>query len=112
MSFVLTDATEKPSPPANGDVITAWRQEIDSFYGVIRQFNSYDSVEVMRNLSAMSARASEMRTRLVRTDNRRAVTFRTKEIDPFLEEVDRQFKIHSRIVAIQQQEWEISRGGM
>lgn len=76
----------------------------------MRKFQVMDIAEVLLSLSAFSARAAEMRAQLVRVDNRRAAAFRTKEVEPLLEEVDRQFRIHSRLQAVRQMEWDSSKG--
>lgn len=70
-----------------------------------------DVGEILRALAAMSGRASEVRCHLMRTESRRGQGFRTRELDPFIEELDRQFKIWSRYHAVLQQEWDMSKGG-
>jgi hypothetical protein len=47
---------------------------------------------------------------LVRSQTRLSNTFRTQEIDFFLTEADRQFKLYSRITAIRTLDWEMARG--
>lgn len=86
--------------------------ELDGYYAQMREFSSVEVTEILMALAAFSARASEIRSVLVRNENRRAQTFRTKEIEPFLEEVDRQFKTWSRLISVRQQEWDISKGAM
>jgi hypothetical protein len=65
--------------------------------------------EIFVRLAGMSARLSEIRFQVVRSDQRVLQAFRTREIDPFLEEVDRQFKIFSRIQTVK--EWELKMAG-
>lgn len=86
------------------------RDELDDYFAIMQKFESMDPTEVMFALSAMSARASEMRFHVVRQDNRMANSFRTKEVEPFLEECERQFKIHSRIATLRALEWDMSKG--
>jgi len=90
--------------------VAAWRREIDNFYVAMKQFPSNDGETILMSLSAFSARANEIRLALVRTETRQYTAFRTKEIDPFIEEVDRQFKVWSRFQSVRQMEWEVSRG--
>lgn len=92
------------------DLVRTWRTELDSYFARMRNFASLEPDEIFKELSAMSARVSELRGRLVRSQSRLANTFRTQEIDFFLSEVDRQFKLYSRITAIRTLDWEMSRG--
>lgn len=92
------------------DWIWNMQAELDAYYAVMQQLNLMDPPEVMQKLSSFSARASEMRSQLVRVDARRSNTFRTREVDPFLEECDRQFKIHSRLQSFREFDWKMSTG--
>jgi hypothetical protein len=90
--------------------VDSWRAELDEGYTTMRKFGSMDITDVLLCLSAFSARAAEMRAQCNRVENRKAAAFRTREVDPFLEEVDRQFRIHSRLQAVRQMEWDAMRG--
>lgn len=108
-------AEERPfdeqRPRANDDdVLPSMRAELDQSYAAMREFDAGDVVDIFMHLAAFSARASELRTRIVRVDNRRLNAFRSRELDPFLEEVDRQFKVWSRIQAVRQMEADLTRG--
>lgn len=93
------------------DLITPFQAEIDQFYSQMSDFNEIDLRGVMATLAAMSARASFMRSQIIRSEGRVAKSFRTGQIDPFLEEVDRQFRTWSRLQSIVQMEFDASRGG-
>ena len=117
MNLTLEETPRRPDPVKptfssneDADAITVYRQELDGYYTQMREFNGWLSYEVLQALSAMSARASELRGHLMRNDSRRATGFRTKELDPFLDAVEFQFKVHSRLIAVQQAEWEMSKG--
>jgi hypothetical protein len=69
-----------------------------------------DSIEIMKHLSGMSARASWVRNSIIRSKLPSYTRFRIDELDPFLDEVERQFKIWSRIVSTEQFEWDKSKG--
>lgn len=58
-----------------------------------------DPSDVFRNLAQFTARASEMRATIAEHETRQEAAFRIKVIDPFIEECDRQFKFHSRILS-------------
>jgi hypothetical protein len=90
---------------AGRDDLNGWRAELDEFYDIMNGFGD-DEDGIFRSLSAMSARASQIRSRVVRKENRQLQVFRTQEIDPFLKECDRQFKIWSREHSVSQFEWE------
>lgn len=93
------------------ETLEGWRTELDRFYEGLNSFSVIDEPgEIMRKLSAMSARASEMRTQIVRLENKSLSGFRTREVDPFLTECDRQFKIWSRVLSVMQVEVDLTRG--
>jgi hypothetical protein len=103
------------APPANGqvadptsDVVRTIQTELNDYLRRLQQLNSLPPVEVFQALSAISARLAEIRSHLVRTDNRRYTALRTKEVDPLIDEVDRQFKFHSRIQAVRDSEMRLS----
>lgn len=92
------------------DWITGFQNELDAYYEVMQLLNKMDPSEVMQKLSSFSARASEMRSQLVRVDSRRSNAFRTREVDPFLLECDRQFKVHSRLQSFREFDWKMAGG--
>lgn len=118
-SFVL----EAPNP-SNGQtavltpreqetlVVGQLQAEVDSWYVAMRGFGEHDPSDIFMTLAAFSARASELRTQVQRSDNRRLTAFRTRELDPFLEEVDRQFRMFSRVQAVRDMEFRLSGGAV
>jgi hypothetical protein len=100
-----TPAFRKPD-----DTLQGWKKEIAGYYQTMFNFIDMDSIEVFQNLSQFSARASEMRSRIPANAARDENNFRIKIIDPFIEECDRQFKLHSRICAILEMEARMSGG--
>ena len=90
--------------------VGGWRAEIDAFYETMQHFNNADMSEILGHLSSFSARMSAVRSQIVRSESRMMNNFRTKEIDPFLEECDRQYKIWSRQLTVLQNEWEMTKG--
>lgn len=91
------------------DAIDTYRKEINGYLEQMLDFKSIAPLEVMILIGGYSARTSWIRGRLIRSGNKTAETFRTKELDPFLNEVDRQFKVWSRVVAIMDAEIKHSR---
>jgi hypothetical protein len=79
--------------------------EIDLMFRAVRGFWDMFPDQVMRMCSAMSARASEIYVHLHRLEGRREwKQIRTMQIDTLLSELDRQFRIHSRLVEVQKLE--------
>jgi len=103
--------TERFGEMASDDPIKIWREEL---VGYLEDYYSYreldQPIEILKRLSAYSARARYMRNVCIRSGNKVASSFRLEEIDPFLNETEFQFKIWSRIASISSQEWEMSRG--
>ena len=91
------------------------RSEMDGYFEMMQDFQMSDPRENLSRLSAFTARMSYVRTRIIRGEadggSKEAANFRTKELDPFISECDRQFKIWSRLVTVAQLDYELSRGG-
>ena len=87
--------------------LEGWRVELDDFYERMTSFANNEDM-IFFDLSAMSSRASQIRSLVVRQENKALQVFRTQEIDPFLRECERQFKIWSRVLTVSQHEWEIT----
>lgn len=85
-----------------------WRAELAEYYADLKTLNEKDPVSAFQTLSSLSARVSELRAQCMDMDGVKANSFRTRYVDPFLEECDRQFKIHSRIHAIREMEFKLS----
>lgn len=108
--FQLEEARRsRPMPriPHSKEDLEGWRVELDAFYDLMDKF-PLNEENVFHLLSAMSARASRIRSTVVRREDRAMQWFRTQELDPFLKECERQFKYWSRILTASQHEWEIT----
>lgn len=99
-----------PQPQPAGSGLQALQQELAGYLRSMQEFPSWDTDEVMRALSAMAARAAEIRLFCVRDNGAKANAFRTKEIDPFLDQCDFQFKVHSRIQSVREMEFRMAGG--
>lgn len=97
-----------PEPPT--DRIEGWKEEIADAYRIMLRLVDMDPTEVFRHLSQFSARASEIRSQIGPMEGKREAQFRIRIIDPFIEECDRQFKIHSRLIAIQEMDARLAGG--
>lgn len=101
-------STNGHTPPA--DALAPVQVELDGYFHDLTSLNSLPSTECFQLLSGISARAAEIRSRLMSMDSRRSNAMRLRHVDPLLEEVDRQFKIHSRIQSVRQMEFDTSKG--
>lgn len=87
------------------------RNELDEYYTNMVEFRYQDPREILLMLSGYRARASQIRTFLLRNEERGPMqSFRTKELDPFRDECEFQFKLWSRLISAAQIDWEMSRG--
>lgn len=108
-AFELEDATVIAAAPAlNANDISGWRDELDHYYLQMQQFEQCEPDEIFMALAGFSARVSEIRTRLVRMQTRISQAFRTQEVDPFINECDRQFKLWSRVQAVREMDFKLS----
>lgn len=93
-----------------GNRLLHWRAEISECFSKMKDFGNADVTDIFLQLSQFSARASEMRSQIGQPESKSEQSFRTRIIDPFIEECDRQFKIHSRIQAIHEMDAKLSGG--
>ncbi len=101
-----------PHRSQGSDLIVGFQSEIDQYYMQMIEFNEIDVRGTMAALAAISSRVSFMRSQIIRSEGRLAKSFRTGQIEPLLEEVDRQFKTWSRYQSVAQMEFDASRGGV
>jgi len=97
---------------ANGALVSrkAVEDELDIMLTTIRGFWNMEPDQVMRNSSAMSARCTELAVHLHRAEgNREWRQVRTQQVERILAELDRQFKLSSRLVEIRRQDIETSK---
>ena len=83
--------------------------ELDLMFDQIRKFWQQEPDQVMRVISALSARASELWVNLHRIEGRDRTykQIRTLQVTPLIEELDRQFKLASRIVEVRRQDLDL-----
>jgi len=110
MILTLEPASQIPPKKVLRVDIETFRAEIDQYYEEMTTFAGMDPGVILMTISGYTARASQIRSHIVRDENKPLQLFRTREIDPFLTECDRQFKIWSRLISTRQLEWETSRG--
>lgn len=102
-------SNQRPDPiSAEVSVIRSLQGELDSYYAQMRAFQRDDVTDVFMALAAFTARASEVRGYLSRQSSKRIDSFRTRELDPFIDECDRQFRVWSRMQSVRQLEADLS----
>lgn len=84
-------------------------RELDGIALAIRSFTLKAPDQIMRECAAYSARLTEMCVLLTRieTTDRQYLKVRTQQVERYLGELDRQFKIASRLVEVQRQDLEL-----
>jgi hypothetical protein len=112
MKFVLSDepSTNQTRNQDKGTILKRWLAELDGYYRQMYDFGKIEPDEIFRYLSAWTARASFMRSQIQRSESKMLQGFRTRQIDPFIEECERQFKIWSRVFSVQSLDYNMSRG--
>jgi hypothetical protein len=68
-----------------------------------------DPSDVLARISGIAGRLAEIRAQLYRLNTQRCTALRTREVDPLREDLDLQFRIHSRRIALL--EWELKLSG-
>lgn len=101
-------------PDVRGEhgLVLRYQAELSEFYAKVADFHRQDSAAVLRTISGIAGRCTEIRADLHRSGSARANKFRTSEVDPLLDALDLQFKIHSRLISVNQLDWDMSKGGM
>lgn len=86
------------------------RAELDAYFEEMKNFEECQVDEIFLKLSSWTARASELRMLLYRDSRAQASALRSREIEPFIEECERQFRYHSRRHAVMEMDFKMSGG--
>lgn len=101
----------EPAPVHDSrDPFAALWAELAEYHAQMRGFAELEPDEVMLAVSAISARVSEIRAHLARSQNRAAAGFRAQIVEPLLTDLDFQFRIHSRVTAIREMDLRLAGG--
>ena len=95
-----------------GGSINSVRAELDAAFGDMRGFYEMEPDEVMRMCSAHSARLSELRVRIQRVEDfhRQWQPVRVREVEPTLDELQRQYAIASRLHSVRELDFKMEGG--
>lgn len=89
---------ELPKPNRGVHWSQALQEELDHYYVIMRTFKDgkRPPSEIFLCLSGWTARLSEVKGQLHRENTALASQLRIREVEPFIEECERQYKYHSR----------------
>lgn len=110
-----TPSVTSGSVPVNGDeraALQALRDELDGYYKAVKTFSEQEPDVVLQQIAGYSARLCELRALLQRNGSIKANQFRTREVDPLMEQLDFQFKIASRLLSAREFDFRLSGGGV
>jgi hypothetical protein len=95
-----------------GGSIDSVRQEIDDAFADMKTFHNLEPDECMRMAGGHSARLSEIRVKIMRVEDfkREWKNVRTREIEPALEELERQWRNASRLHSVRELDWKMEAG--
>lgn len=122
--LVRTGDAQSAQPPRPMPMdITAWndviggsiqtvRGEIDDAFEDMRTFHNLEPDECMRLTGGHSARLSEIRVRIMRVEDwdREWRNIRLREVEPALEELERQWRNASRLLSARELDWRMESG--
>lgn len=106
-----TFQVESTRPHVNGEraadlaLIEPTMRELDDMRSRVARFHEDDPSDILVAISAISGRLAEIRSQLYRLNTQRCTALRTREVDPLREELDLQFRVWSRRIALM--EWEL-----
>lgn len=88
------------------------RVEVDDAFSDMREFHRLEPDEIMRMCGGHSARLSEIRVRIQRIEDwkREWRNVRMREVEPAIEELERQYTIASRLHSIRELDYKMEAG--
>lgn len=98
--------------PTVGHSIEQVREEVDEVFKDARSFYNREPDEVMRLIAGHSARLAELRVRIHRVENiqRQWQAVRTREIEPAMDELQKQFQLASRLLTVRELDFKMETG--
>jgi hypothetical protein len=90
--------------------IECLKRELDEYYQQILGFHMAEPDQVLLAVSGIAARLVGIRAEIMRGGSQRANKFRTSELDPLLDHLEQQFRIHSRLLTVRDLDFRMSGG--
>lgn len=112
-SFTL----ESSRPREAGDVsevmlIDGLAGELDKMRADVCAYPENDPADVLLSISGLAGRLAEIRVQLLRANTQRCTALRTREVDPLRDDLELQFKIHSRRISMMEFELKMTGGAV
>lgn len=107
MAEDLTHLVLKSNPDRGS--LDAWRKELDDFIAMMQDFATEDPDTVLQQISTIAARLTGIRSQIVRVESRALQAFRTREVDPLLDQIQFQFRVNSRRLSMMSLDFEMTR---
>lgn len=109
--IAVLDPLEALAPAGHLGTRDEIEKELDLIAAAIRAFWRKQPDQVMRESAGYTARLTELAVLLHRVEagNRQYTRIRTQQVERFIAECDRQFKVASRLVEVMRQDLELSR---
>lgn len=113
----VTGSTNGSQPNQGPDaadraLVQGYMAELDEMRAAITDFPNQDPGDILAKIAGISGRLAEIRAQLYRSNSQRCSALRTREVDPLREDLDLQFRIHSRRIALLEWELKMSTGGV
>lgn len=108
------------APPMNGtargvrphSAVDQYETELDDMRAKVSRFPDEDPADVLTTISGIAGRLAEIRAHLYRDNSQRCTHLRTREVDPLRDDLDLQFRLWSRKIALMEWELRMSGGGI
>lgn len=98
--------------PMIGGSVNSIRAEVDDAFADMKTFKDREPDEIMRLAGGHSARLSEIRVKIMRIEDMHPQwrQIRARDLEPTIEELQRQYQIASRLFAVRQLDWAMESG--
>lgn len=111
--FTLEEDVRSTAVASGSDefaVITEWTAEMARYHEEMKALADEDPDEALRWMAATAARVAEMRFHLPDMRHPKAASLLKKKVEPFLDDIERQFRYASRRIALIEQELRMTTG--
>jgi hypothetical protein len=93
-------------------LVAGYMAELDSMRAAITDFPNRDPGDILATIAGTAGRLAEIRAQLYRNNSGRCAALRTREVDPLREDLDLQFRVWSRKIALLEWELKMSTGAV
>ena len=102
---------DQPNPVIGGSVNSV-QAEVDDAFEDMKTFHTREPDEIMRMASGHSARLSEIRVKIMRVEDMQPQwrQVRMRQVEPAIEELQRQYTIASRLFSVRELDWKMEAG--